>query len=108
MEDFARRIPDLLESITERIRAMTVDRAAKVITVLALGLVAMTLVTMALIFLFVGIFRIADEVTYKICDCTSSMEIAYAIVGGLFLLVGALLWARRKPPQNEPVQESTE
>jgi hypothetical protein len=107
VEDFARRIPDLLESITERIRAMTVDRVAKVLTYLALGLVAMTLVTLAFVFLFVGLFRILGELATKACDCTSGMEIAYAVVGGLFLLVGVLLWVKRIAKDDDDVVEET-
>ena len=45
MDDFPVKIADFLESITERIRSMTVDRVAKVLTYLALRLVAMTLVS---------------------------------------------------------------
>lgn len=107
MEDFARRIPDLLESITERIRAMTVDRMAKVITYVALGIVAAALVFLALVFLFVGLFRILGELATKACDCTSGMEIAYAVVGGLFLLVGAFLWAKRIAKDDDDVVEET-
>ena len=107
MEDFARRIPDLLESLTERIRAMTVDRLAKVITYAALGLVALTLVSLSMVFLFVGLFRILGESATKLCDCNSGMEIAYAVVGGIFLLVGALLWSKRIVKDDE-VEETTE
>jgi len=96
----------MLESATGRVRAMTVDRAKKIITILSLGLVALTLVSFALIFLFVGIMRILGELTYKVCDCTSYMEITYAIVGGLFLLVGAFLWMKRiAKPGEEPTDE---
>lgn len=106
MEDFTRKIPDLLESLTERIRAMTVDRAAKIITIASLGFVAVTLVSFSIIFLFVGIFRILGELSTKVCDCTSGMEIAYAIVGGLSLIVGALLWSKRIA-KDEPSSEET-
>ena len=96
----------MLESATGRVRAMTVDRAKKIITILSLGLVALTLVSFALIFLFVGIMRILGELTYKVCDCTSYMEITYGIVGGLFLLVGAFLWMKRvAKPGEEPTDE---
>ena len=96
----------MLESATGRVRAMTVDRAKKIITILSLGLVALTLVSFALIFLFVGIMRILGELTHKVCDCTSYMEITYAIVGGLFLLVGAFLWMKRiAKPGEEPTDE---
>ena len=100
MDDFSTRIPDFLESATEKIRSMTVDRVARILTFLALGLVAATLVGAALVFLMIGFFRILGELADKICDCDQSMEIAYAVVGGLFLALGALLWSKRKPKER--------
>jgi len=67
---------------------MTVDPAAKILTVVAAVLIAGALVTFALIFLFVGLFRILGELV-------NDMELAYAIVGGLFLILGLLLWSKR-------------
>lgn len=95
MEDFPTRIADLLEAIATRIRSLTVDRVARAITFVTLGMVALVLVAMAFIFFLVGLFRIVEELIFKACDCGSAMEIAYAVVGGLFLVFGALLWSRR-------------
>lgn len=95
MEDFPSQVADFLESIATRVRAMTVDRVAKGITYVTLGLVAMALVSIAFIFFLVGLFRIVEELIFKACDCSQAMEISYAGVGGLFLLIGALLWSRR-------------
>ena len=95
MEDFPTRVADLLESVATRIRALTVDRAARAITWVTLGLVGLVLVVMAFIFFLVGLFRIVEELIFKACDCGAAMEISYGAVGGLFLLIGALLWWRR-------------
>ena len=94
-EDFPFKVAGLLEAVATRIRAMTVDRVARVIRFVTLGMVALTLVGLAFILFLVGVFRIADELLRKACDCGYSMELAYAIVGGLFLLFGALLWRKR-------------
>jgi len=94
-DDFPIKVADLFEAVATRIRAMTVDRVARVITFITLGLVALTLIGLAFIFFLVGLFRILDELARKACDCGYSMEIAYAVVGGLFLLVGVLMWRRR-------------
>ena len=94
VEDFSKRIPDLLERLTGKIRSMTVDPAAKILTVVAAVLIAGALVTFALIFLFVGLFRILGELV-------NDMELAYAIVGGLFLILGLLLWSRRNTKDTE-------
>ena len=67
---------------------MTVEPAAKVLSILAGVVIAGALVTFALIFFFIGLFRILGELV-------NDMELAYAIVGGLFLVLGLLLWSRR-------------
>jgi hypothetical protein len=100
VDDYSTRIPELLESTTDRVRSLTVDRAAKVITIASLGLLALVLGIMAVVFLFVGILRILAEVIDKIWDNDHPMEIAYAFFGGLFLVVGAFLWAKRAPDEE--------
>ena len=94
MEDFLKRIPELLERLTQKIRGKTVDPAAKVLTVVAAALIAGMMVIIALVFLFVGLFRILG-------DLVNDMELAYAIVGGLFLILGLLLWSRRHTKSTE-------
>ena len=105
MENFAKRIPDLLESVTKRIRSVTVDPLARIFKYIALGLVATTLVVVAVIFLLVGIFRIVEDLIDRLYDSDYSMEIAYAVVGGVFLLLGALLWFRRT--RSKPAEDNT-
>ena len=101
--DFPTKVADFLEAVATRIRAMTVDRVARAITFVTLGLVALTLVTSAVIFFLIGLLRITGELTRKACDCTRYMEITYAILGGVFLALGALLWFKRirKPSKDE-------
>ena len=94
MNDFVQRIPDLLERLTGKIRSLTVEPAAKVLTIIAGALIAGALVTFAMIFFFVGLFRILGELV-------NDMELAYAIVGGLFLILGLLLWSRRIAKDTE-------
>lgn len=104
MEDYSKRIPDLLEAATDKVRSLTVDRAARVLKWLALGLVITALALLALLFLLVGLARIVEGGIDHACgDCSWAMEVAYAAVGGLFLLFGVLLWAartRRKNPED--------
>lgn len=104
MEDFPTRVADFLESLATRIREMTVDRVARVIKFVALGFVAVTLVSISLILLLVGLFRIMEELLFKACDCSQAMEGSYAIVGGLFVVVGVFLWSRRTRTKTEEKQ----
>lgn len=95
MDNYVQKIPDLLERLTDRVRSLTVDTPARVITMVTAGLVAVVMVIVALVFLFIGIFRILG-------DLVDDMELAYAIVGGLFLILGLLLWSRRTSETEEP------
>lgn len=94
-DDYPTRIADFLEAVATKIRSLTVDKIARVVTFVTLGLVAMSLVATAFVFLLVGLFRIGGELTRKACDCTVYMEITYAVIGGVFLALGALLWSKR-------------
>ena len=107
MDDFSQRIPDMLESATERVRSLTVDRVARIIKIAALGLVITVLVALALVFLFVGLARIVNGLIAHACsDCSWSMPVAYAALGGLFLLFGALVWSARTK-RKSPEESST-
>jgi uncharacterized membrane protein len=105
VEDFPSRIADFLETLAARIRSLTVDKIARVIKFVTLGCLGTVLVLVAAGFLLVGIFRIVEELIFKACDCTQAMEISYAVVGGLFLLIGALLWRSRNRGTTEETDE---
>lgn len=87
MEDFPARLADLLESVTARIRALTVDRADKAITVVALSFAMVVLALLAVVFLFMTI--------HGALAVPLGTWGAFAVLGGLFLVGGALLWAKR-------------
>lgn len=87
MDDFPAKLAAFLEHIATRARAMTVDRAARVIRLTTLGIVAAAFAFMAVVFLLLTIYR--------------SLEIplepwgAYGVLAGLFVIGGALMWAKR-------------
>ncbi len=89
MEDLSTRFADFLEGTALKVRSMTVDRALRYTKWASLGLVAAILALTALVFLAVGIFRLVA--------LWLGVDGAYLVFGGLFLLAGALLWARRSP-----------
>ena len=83
------RIADFLEQVAEKIRGLTVDRAANAITWAAVALVFIAGAVLALIWLLVGIFRILGALM--------GVETAYAVVGLVLIVVGAFVWSRRYP-----------
>lgn len=95
LEDFPQRVADILEAITRRIRALTVDPASRAIKWVTLGLVALAVVTVAFVFFLIGTFRISGELAAKACGCDYGMEISYGVIGGLILLLAMFMWSRR-------------
>lgn len=89
MENFAVRFADLLESVAQRVRSMTVDRLSKAITLIGVGIGAGMLGFVALIFIVVALFRLVS--------IPVGVTAAYAIFGGLFVIAGALVWRMRTP-----------
>jgi uncharacterized membrane protein len=88
MEDFPARLATFLEDIATRVRAMTVDRIAKVVRLSTLGLIAAAFGLMAAIFLFLTVFA-------ALAIALGSDAAAWGVLAGLFLIAGALLWSKR-------------
>jgi hypothetical protein len=88
VEDLAPRFADLLESTAAKVRALTVDRAEKAVKIAALALSAIVFGILALVFLVMTI--------HAMLRILAGPWGAYGIEAGLFLVVGAFLWGKRK------------
>lgn len=89
MDDYPAAIADFLEDIALKVRGLTVDKIRDATTWTAVGLVVGMIVLVLAIFLLIGLFRL---LAYLV-----GVEAAYAILGGLFIVVGAFLWRKRMP-----------
>lgn len=87
MQDYAARFADLLEQVALKIRAMTIDRIARGIKLTGLGILAAALALTALIFLVWTIFGVLE--------IPLSTAGAFAVFGGVLVLVGGILWFQR-------------
>jgi protein-S-isoprenylcysteine O-methyltransferase Ste14 len=87
MDDYPAQIADFLEQTATKVRSLSVDRVANYATWAAVGIVVAMLGLVLTVFLLVGLFRILAEAT--------TVELAYVILGGLFLIIGAFLWSKR-------------
>lgn len=88
MDEFPTRFADFLESIALKIRAMTVDRVARVVKLSAMGMVAATLGIMAVVFLLLTI--------YGALAIPLGPDGAFAVLGLILLIGGMLMWRRRR------------
>jgi hypothetical protein len=87
MEDFPSRFADFLEGIATRIRALTIDRVARWIRLSSLGLVAVALGMMALVFLLLSV--------YAALTIPLGPDGAFGALGLVVLIGGAILWRKR-------------
>lgn len=87
MQDYAARFADLLEQVAVKIRAMTIDRIARVIKLTGLGILAAGLALTALIFLVWTIFG-ALEIPLTTAG-------AFAVFGVVLAVAGGILWFQR-------------
>jgi hypothetical protein len=87
VENLPARLADFLESIAQRVRALTVDRVGRWIRFSALGLVILTLGIMALVFLLLTI--------YGALEIPLGPDGAFGVLGGILLIAGGWLWWRK-------------
>jgi hypothetical protein len=87
MDQLASSFADFLESTAQKARELTVDRAHRVLRLVAFGLVGIVLLGVAMTLLVRSTFHLVGHFT--------GLTGAYTIFGGLFVLVGALVWSRR-------------
>lgn len=87
MRQYATQLADFLEKIALRVRAVTVDRVARLIRTSGLGILVATLGFATLIFLLWTIFG-ALEIPLTTAG-------AYAVLGVAFLAAGGFMWFTR-------------
>ena len=93
MDDFPKKIADLLEEIATRVRSMTVDRVAIGVRWTAAGVVLAMIGATMVLFLLIGLFRVIGEAI--------GYEVAYAVLGAIFLFGGALLLRQRRTSEKD-------
>ena len=89
MNDYPTQIADFLENTANKVRSMSVDRAAGWAKWTGVGIVAALLGLVLAIFLTVGLVRLLAGLV--------GMQWAYTIIGGLFVVIGMFLWRLRRP-----------
>lgn len=100
MDEFATRFVDLLdEKVIKPVRTITDDKVNRMLGLTVAGLVSAMLLLLAAIFVIVAFFRaLSTWVT---------VEGAYAITGGLFLISGAFVWSKRFPKPTKNSEDPT-
>ena len=87
MEEYAAKFAEFLENVATKIRSLTVDRVARWIRLGGLGILVATLGFSAVIFLLWALFG-ALEIPLSTAG-------AFAVLGGIVLIVGGFMWFKR-------------
>ncbi len=87
MQEYAARFADLLEQVTTRVRAVTVDRIARIIKVSGLGILVAALALTGVVFLVWTIFG-ALEIPLTTAG-------AFAVFGVVLAVAGGIMWFQR-------------
>ncbi len=95
--DYPTKVADFLVTLATKIRSLTVDRASLAITWMAFGVVLTVVAFLIVLWLFVSFFRALGTLI--------GVELAYALVGGILVAFGALLWSRRFPKDSSTERE---
>ena len=87
--DWTVQVADTVESVVGQVRDKTTVPAETLARALVYGILIATMATAALVLVTVGVVRLLDN--------WLRIWAVYAIVGGLFTVVGAFLWRKRRP-----------
>lgn len=87
MEDLPRRLAELLETVATRVRALTVDRIARGVTMASLAVPIVVLAILTVVFLFMTV--------YGALAIPLTSAGAFGVLAGLFAVGGALAWRKR-------------
>ena len=95
-DDWTTDAVDNIERVVATVRDRTVIPAQNLTRAVVFGLLTGFFVLTALTLLFIGVFRLVDVYV------PAGVWASYVIFGGIFVLLGAFLWARRTttpPPE---------
>lgn len=88
--DFATRTVDTIDTVVSTIRGKTVDPLIKLTRIVVYGILAMMALVVVAILGSIALIRILDVYAFG-----NRVWISYLIIGGIFTVIGLLLWSKR-------------
>jgi hypothetical protein len=93
--DWPAQITAQIVRVVDQVKSKTTRPATLAVRGLVYGLIAGLLGITIAVLAFIGLFRLVDRVRNLIIE--DSVWLTYLFLGALFTLIGALLFASRKP-----------
>lgn len=98
--DWPAQAADKIVGIVGQVRDATTGKAITAARGAVYGLLAALLGSMVGIFAVIVSIRLIEEATEGLLG-EKKVWIAYAILGLVFVIAGALLWRKRRPPEDD-------
>jgi hypothetical protein len=93
--DWATQLVDTFESAVDTVRAKTSEPATKFVKYAVFAVMALGVIMLLVAFLIIGLIRFADSYL------PYGVWLAYFVIGAVFVLIGSVLWRKRRAA--EPV-----
>jgi hypothetical protein len=93
--DWPAQITGQIVRVVDQVKSKTTRPATLAVRGVVYGLMASMLGIAIACLLFIGLFRMVDRLRNLVVE--DAVWLTYLLVGGLFTLIGALLFASRKP-----------
>jgi hypothetical protein len=93
--DWPAQVTGQLVRVVDRIKQNTTTRATTAVRAVVYGIIAAWLGIAIAVLAFIGLFRLVDRIRNLVIE--DSVWLTYFIVGALFVVVGAIVFATRKP-----------
>lgn len=88
--DFAERTVDTIDSVVTTIREKTVDPLVKLTRIVVYGILVLIALVLVAVLGSIALVRLLDVYAFG-----NRVWISYFIIGGIFTIVGLLLWSKR-------------
>jgi threonine/homoserine/homoserine lactone efflux protein len=97
--DWTTEVADRIESVVTAVREKTTVPAQQAALAVIYGLILLVVGIVIIVLLVIAIFRL--HVYIPVSSESRKVWIADVVVGAIFVLLGGLLWRRRRPPIKE-------
>ncbi|MDQ2754734.1 MAG: hypothetical protein M3R71_04205 [Actinomycetota bacterium] len=96
--DWTATVTNRIESVVGTVRDKTTVPITKVARIVVYGLVVAVMATVALVLTVIAVLRLHVYLPFH--PEGRRVWVAYAVVGAIFALAGALCWRKRSPRQS--------
>jgi hypothetical protein len=97
-EDWTAQVADRIESVVESVRGKTTVPITKIVRALVFGMIVATAGVVALVMGVILVIRLHVYLPFH--PAYRRLWTSYAVLGAIFVLLGAFIWRKRSPRRD--------